>query len=299
MYFTVGDKPYVQLGGISTTSATPIASFLDNTRKCIKKAKYKRIQDLPTFGCRQNQPIGLVGGGPSLKNPHILKELKQFYSANMTVACGSSHDWMVENGMPPNICVVADPDPVSANYLRRHSGYTKYFLASSSDQKVFDILKNESVYIWHNWSDEEDYIKNLSVIDPNYTFCIGGGCTVGLRALCIALFMGYSDIHFFGFDSCLGEDDVRYSYPLSTDGECMGHIYTIRMGMGTPHTKAYRCEGYHLAQAVHFKDFYETHNDKFTPVFHGDGLIKELVDIVHREAIKIEKEELELKYERI
>ena len=285
-------KTYVEIGQINTTAAIPIEEFLKNTEKTMEKAKYKRLQSLPFFGEAKLRPIALVGGGPSLKGKDIQNELKRFYAANVSVACGSSHDWMVENGILPNYCVVCDPDPISANYLKHHSNYTKYLIASSCDESVFELLKDEDVYIWHNWSDETGYLEKLEALDPNYTFAIAGGCTVGLRSLTIALMMGYSKVHFFGFDSCLGKDDARYSYLLSSDAELMGNIHTIRVGVGAPSDKVFRCEGYHLAQAAHFKQFYRDYSDYFTPVIHGEGLMKEVLELAHMEAQRIETESL-------
>jgi len=51
------------------------------------------------------------------------------------------------------------------------------------------------------------------------------------------------------------------------------------MGADTPGDKVYTCQGYHLAQAANFKDLYALHHDKFTPTFHGGGMISDEVII--------------------
>lgn len=269
---------------VNNSSAIPIEGFLENTKKTMAKAKYKRIQSFEHFNVAKKAPVVLVGGGPSLNDSILVNDLKRHYASHVTISCGSSHNWMCRNGMPPNICVICDPDPISANYLTLNSDFTTYFVASSCDESVFEVLKDRKVYIFHLWSSEPGYQDKLAEIDPHFKFAIGGGCTVGLRTISIALMMGFNKIHFFGFDSCLGKNDSRYSYPLSSDTERMGRIYTIRLGLGALSEKTFRCEAYHLAQASHFKSFYEDYNKYFTPVFHGDGLLKEIVDIAHKEA---------------
>ena len=66
---------------------------------------------------------------------------------------------------------------------------------------------------------------------------MGGGCTIGLRSISIAILLGYTNIHFFGFDSCLDTDGTGHAYSLSTEDEVLGligengKIHKVRLGL--------------------------------------------------------------------
>jgi hypothetical protein len=148
--------------------------------------------------------------------------------------------------------------------------------------------------MWHCYSEADKEV--LQAHEPNF-FGIGGGCTIGLRSISMAVMLGYNNIHFFGFDSCLADDDQRsHAYDLSTQEEKDGligeggKIYSVRMGLGGPDGKKYRCMGYQLAQMHHFNQLYSTHAHIFTPTFHGGGMLAEsyehLKEHMKREAAK-------------
>jgi len=92
--------------------------------------------------------------------------------------------------------------------------------------------------------------------------------------------MGYSDINFFGFDSCMGmTDDDHHVYPFTdTTKEFLGDIYTVKVGMGPsyPKPREYRVAGYQLAQADHYKQMLMAFGHLFKPTFHGSGLIADM-----------------------
>jgi hypothetical protein len=128
----------------------------------------------------------------------------------------------------------------------------------------------------------------LKKLEDGYQ-AVGGGCTVGLRSLSMFLLCGYSNIHLFGFDSCLGVNDEHHAYGFKTENEFLGEIYEIKIGItrkglegALPET--YRCAGYQLAQAYHFKDFYSKYHFLMNLTFHGKSLLKDLVDMIKEES---------------
>ena len=163
---------------------------------------------------------------------------------------------------PPTFCAVCDPDPVMANYLRAPDHATKYLVSSHCNATVFDALEGYDVSMWHCWpigaGDQEarDFLEKKT---PGWA-AVGGGCTVGLRALTLSMMMGFTELHFFGFDSCMGmSDDEHHAYPFTDKTkEFLGDIYELKIGMGTgendmPQSRQYRVAGYQLAQADHYK----------------------------------------------
>lgn len=267
---------FYKLNGVNTQMATSSKECLDNIKVNIKRG-LPRIENTPGWMITKNKDdkVALVGGGPSIKNTYT-ELLDGTYKA--IVACGSSHDWMIEHGIIPTSCVIADPDPLSVKYLQRKDFRTTYFIASHCHPAIFDYLKDmPKVVLWHCYSGNREELIEL---EPGGFNAIAGGCTVGLRALCISIMMGYTNMHFFGFDSCL-EDDNHHAYDFQTEEEKVGSVYIIKIGNQTEaFDRVFRCEGYHVAQANNFKGFYEFFGKGCAPkgmgfeaTFHGDGLL--------------------------
>jgi uncharacterized Rossmann fold enzyme len=289
-----------RLAGITTQTATPSSESMDNVRFNIDRT-------LPWFHSRfpimqeehriPGKRIALIGGGPSIKD--TVSELRDF---DVTIACGSSHDWLQANmHRPPTFCAVCDPDPVMANYMLAPDKDTKYLISSHCNPAVFDALNGYDITMWHCWpigaGDQEarDYLQEKT---PGW-IAIGGGCTVGLRSLTIAMMLGYTEIHFFGFDSCMGmTDDDHHAYPFTdSTKEFLGDIYNVKIGMGTgendgPQPREYRVAGYQLAQAEHYKQMLQAFGHLFKPVFHGPGLLADMQAMINIEAQRLLREEL-------
>jgi hypothetical protein len=275
---------YMPLGGVGTTAATPSSEALKNILENVK-TEYPRFHKLPEFKKVKNDlPIALVGGGPSLKNN--LEELRKFRTI---MACGSCHDFLLENNIVPTYASVCDPDPITINYMKLKHLEVKYLIASACDPKVFKYLEDCPIVLWHCHSD--DYVSHISEIEKGGEYqAVGGGCTIGLRSISIAITLGYRNIHFFGFDSCLNEDQ-SYAYELSTEEEKknQGEVYNLKIGMSWdgPSEKTYKCLGYHLAQAEHFRKFMIEYQNMFIPTFHGEGLLPDLVNMIKSESLKM------------
>jgi uncharacterized Rossmann fold enzyme len=287
-----------RLGGITTTAATL-------PEDSMAKVRINTMRDGPWFHdrypveeseLRPGKRIALVGGGPSIKD--TVAELMDF---SVIMACGSVHDWLQDHSpRVPTYTAICDPDPVMANYLRRPNLDTTYLLASQCDTTVFDALEGQNIVQWHCWpigvADQaaKDFLQDHT---PGWV-AIGGGCTIGLRALTLALMMGYTEIHFFGFDSCMGmTDDEHHAYPFTdVTKEFLGDIYNVKIGMGLdngPEVREYRVAGYQLAQAEHYKQSLIAFGHLFKPKFHGPGLLADMQRMIDLESQRLkEKEEL-------
>lgn len=281
-----GAAPFVHLNKINTVTATSTETFIDNIKANIAR-NLPRIQSLPEFRKpKGDKKIALVGGGPSLKNH--LEELREFKTI---IACGSSNDFLMSNNIIPTYTTVCDPDAISALYLSKTDTETKYLVASGCDEAVFTALKDKQIILWHCHSDEQ--AEQVKKFEPNYE-AISGGCTVGLRSLSIAILFGYKNIHLFGFDSCLGENSEHHAYGFSSEieNDHIGQIYDIKLGLETPGEKIYRCIGYQLAQADHFRMYYEAFHWYFDPTFHGTGLLPDLIALIRKQAKELETQKV-------
>jgi len=281
----MSDRNFALMAGVNTVAATPADQSNKNIPVNLARG-FPRLHQMPEFQRVKgpNAPIALVGGGPSLKE--TIGELKDF---RHVFACGSSHDYLVKSGIIPEYCAACDPDPVMASYLKTPSTETKYLISSHCDDAVFKALEGMSIALWHCAPIDKDF---LDEVDPGWHI-VGGGCTVGLRALSIAIVLGYENIHFFGFDTCLGEKDAHHAYEFETAEEEVGKTYDVKVGYcgegPAEDAKVFRCAGYHLGQAAHFKEFISMYGGMFTPTFHGGGLLRAIWEMTKTKSEKFEE----------
>jgi len=231
---------------------------------------------------RESVPIAIVGGGPSLKL--TIKELKQYNKLTVfgpyrqIVACGSSHDYLIENKIYPNICVVCDPDEIMINYLQKPCSATIYLLASQCHPSIFKHLEKYTSCIWHAGG------NNFDISEFGNRAVIGGGCTVGTRAICLALGMGFNNLHLFGFDTCLDENFKHHAYEFTDpEKETIGNITEIRLG--GPEGKKFYVAGYHLGQLFDFQKMLRIYADRMQITVHGGGLLAHLMDLAKKECL--------------
>lgn len=262
------DMPFYPLQGVNTVTATSFDDILANVKANCKR-KLPRLHDLPEFHKVKghDKKIAIVGGGPSLK--YYLDDIRQFRTI---FSCGSVNDYLMSNNIIPTYSGICDPDKLSINYFQKLDTEVKYLIASNCDAAIFDHLKDQQIVMWHCHSDK--FITDE--IEPNYQ-AVGGGCTIGLRAICIAMILGYSNLHLFGMDSCMGEGSESHAY----QAEDVGAMYLIKVGTPTKlseDAKTFKCAGYQLAQAQHFMDFYTSKFQLFTPTIYGGGLLAAILN---------------------
>lgn len=246
------------------------AASLDEIRDNItKNLKLELAEAHLSRDWRANKPIAIVGGGPSLKD--TIHELKDYQSV---MVCGSAHDYVVRNsGCAIDYAVICDPDPLVLNYLTEVREYTTYYVASQCSPEVFEYLKKQNVRvkIWHAAGDKFDN----TIFGENKQY-VGGGCTVGTRAMFMALAFGFNNLHLYGFDTCLTNDYGHHAYGFSTETETVGDIREIKLDI--PNSPTFKVAGYMLAQLFDFRKMCEMYSTRMAITVHGDGLLKTLVD---------------------
>ena len=140
----------------------------------------------------------IVGSGPSM--PAQLEAIRQERAQGRPiVAIKGAHDWLVDNGVEPDVFVCVDPRDRRTG-IQSKNGRTLYMIASRCDPVMFDHLFECKVMVWHSWSEDED-IPELRGKNR-----IGGGSTSGLRAINLGYCMGFRRFVLYGFDSCLADD---------------------------------------------------------------------------------------------
>lgn len=231
-----------------------------NVRAAMARA-FPKLHESSDYGKWKGRPIAIAAGGPSLND--TLYELRQF---DTVMACGSAHDHLMRSGINLSYAVNCDPDPLCSQFFTSPQKGCEYLIASMCDPSLFDQLSGCDVTLWHNRGGLPD---EFYAPDP----IVQGGATVTLRAMNIAILLGFYELHFFGFDSSFKDEHHAYDYTHEgTDIEtsprilCQvngGRVFQTTIGL--------------LAQASHFQECAKGYGWMFNPTVHGDGLIAEMM----------------------
>ena len=211
--------------------------------------------------------IVLVGSGPSVKG-QLDSILEQKKRGRLIVALKGAHDFLLENGIKPDYCVMLDPQEKIVNCVQLKERSITYLIASQCHPAVFEHLKDNYVILWHALSKiGEEKILEGKVL-------LGGGTTTGLRTLNMVYSLGYRYAHLYGFDSCLTEEDgetyKRVNIHSDKGMDKPGKIIDVWVGK-----RRFWANPAMAAQASEFQQAMAVLNGMKVKV-HGDGLIAEM-----------------------
>jgi Uncharacterized protein conserved in bacteria len=139
----------------------------------------------------RSEPIALVNFGPSLVD--TWEEVRQF---KYIMSCSGSHKFLVDRGIIPTWHVDVDPRPHKITLMGQPQKETEYLIANTCHPLLFKHLEGYNVKLWHILDASEEGWRTL----PPDEWAITGGCSVGVRLLTIARFLGFTDLHIFGMD---------------------------------------------------------------------------------------------------
>lgn len=202
-------------------------------------------------------PVAIACYGPSLNDTW-----EMIGDFDTIISCSGAHKFLVDRGIIPTHHVEVDPREHKVILLGEPQKETKYLISSTCHPKYFDHLEGFDVALWHVFANTENDIRLL----PRNEWALTGGSSVGLRAMTIARFLGFTDLHVFGMDGCEGASGKHAaSHPSQPKGyqetEYKGKVYKTTSGM-------LEC----AKQTFHELD--QMADVKAT--FYGDGLVQEL-----------------------
>lgn len=142
------------------------------------------------------EPCAVVAFGPSLAQ--TWEQIRPF---KYIITCSGAHKFLVERGIIPTYDIEVDPRPHKAKLIGEPHKDVTYLLASTCHPKLFEYLKDYKVELWHVFDNKADAIRVL----PADEWALTGGASVGLRALTMARFFGFTNLHVFGMDGSFGE----------------------------------------------------------------------------------------------
>ena len=120
-----------------------------------------------------------------------------------------AHDFLVERGVIPDYHVDCDPREHKTNMLQKLHKDVKYRMATVCHPSLWERLKDYDVQVWHLHNDPATSVW-LKENDPHGTV-VGGGSTVGMRALEIASLLGFRRFEIHGMDCSFESDEVHHA----------------------------------------------------------------------------------------
>lgn len=236
-----------------------ITGVLSNAERHAQMAlaleRFPLIKKHPKFNSRR---MSLVCYGPSL-----LDTWRSIEHPIMTVS--GAHDFLVERGIIPDFHVDCDPREHKAAMLRQPTNATKYLMASCCHPNFWNTLKNKRVKLWHliNGNDLETVAWVADKNPEGYGAMLGGGSTVGMRAMEVAAHIGFRRFAVHGMDC--SHTEARHA------GEHFGKRQLEEMV--SVNGRKFKTTPQMLQAAREMEEFIQTKDADLE--FYGDGLMQE------------------------
>jgi uncharacterized Rossmann fold enzyme len=218
----------------------------------------RKLPEVTPAICSHDGSCVVVGSGPSLSL--FIEDLKQEQAnGRPIIAVKGAHDYLMSQGITPDIFVSLEPRDRSARDLKHKNDTTIYLLASRCSPDTFEHLKDCKVMLWHSASHDTEM---EALKEGGVKMMVGGGTTSGLRALNLFYMLGFRKFVMYGFDSCLDENLTK-----RVDGSKAGQTIDVIMG-----GRRFVCNYAMAQQAQDFQTCYQMLPGATFEV-KGDGLI--------------------------
>lgn len=247
-------------GGMTRAELDAVLNYsLDNINDNIRSAM---ARDLPWFDFSWEKHDGqacIVGGSPSLAAQ--LEQLRWRKSQGHKIfALNATHDYLIAHGITPDFHVLLDARPENVRFVQKPHAGVRYLVASQCDPGIFEALSGCDVTVFHNST--PGAVEILTGQDKR-THLLGGGTTVGMKAMLIAELQGNRAIHLYGMDSCyIAGDHHAYKQSLNDSERVIDAWFEGR---------DFRCSGWMVSQAQDFIEFCQRYLGIVTVA--GDGLL--------------------------
>ena len=180
------DKGLIPLQ-ILTVGYSSERELIRNIKRNIKRDTI-RFLSLPGLLMARNEPLAIVGGGPSMKDQ--LDKIREF---KQVMVCGSAHDHLIDAGIIPSFAIAVDANLDAVDYFCKPQEKTSYLLASQCNPNMFDHLEGHKVAMWHfKGQVNDDGIYNG---EPQ----INWGCMIGVMSLAVVALSRLSALAFLWF----------------------------------------------------------------------------------------------------
>lgn len=226
------------------------------------------------------QPVAIVGGGPSVNLWHL--ELFHRDQGHHIAALGGAGVYLHSKGITPDSVVILDARAFNARFLYDLPSSVTLYLASQCNPAVFDEAKRfDNVFVWHAAhpsmvnpavhaaASEMMVPKDVDRSAPGPAM-IGGGTTVGMLAIPFYACLGFRYLHLHGFDSSYRDGRAHpYAQPENDGEETLDLEYPLNSGI------KYQTSMWMASQASKFPPVASAVMARYGAVIevHGDGLL--------------------------
>jgi hypothetical protein len=226
------------------------------------KGRIKPVYDL------RDDPIAVVCYGPSLTQ--TWEKIREFKSI---ITCSGAHRFLIDHGIIPTYHIDVDPREHKIKLIGEPHKDVEYLLASTCHPKYFQLLQDGgyNVKLWHVFDAQEDAIRIL----PPGEWTLTGGCSVGLRAMAIARFLGFRNLHIFGMDGSSGDTGQHAGPHPNQAPVTFKCVHDGREWQTTPAILEAARQTFHELNTL--KDV--------RPTFYGDGLVQAMAKTWKREPL--------------
>lgn len=239
----------------------------------VAQATENLLRDLPVFIEQEahKAKVCIVGGGPSLADTLPALRFQKDRGA-LVMALNGTHDWLIERGIVPDMHVMLDARKENVEFVSKPNKAVTYLIAAQCHPRVFDALSASDVLVWVA---DVPGMRELADRVHKPLGLVGGGSTVGLKAMALAYLWGFRSIALFGMDSCY-RSDAHHAYPQAlNDGE--SRVDVLYGG------KRFSCATWMHAQAEEFEhDLQQLLELGCAVKTFGTGLIQTINDEIQR-----------------
>jgi hypothetical protein len=254
-----------KIDGLSSSALKAVCNT--EQEKLVANVRSACARDLTWFDAdneEHDRHVAIIGGGPSVRD--MIDEIVWRKSQGQDVWVLNNAAQALEGKIYVDAQVLLDARPETASFV---TDANEHLVASQCDPAVFDAVERRNVTLWHpNLPWMSDLLKDERA---RVTYTIGGGTTVGMNALQLAVSRGYRMIHLYGFDSSYRGDD-HHAYPQSlNDAQRVTEVLY--------NGKSYKCSPWMVGQAQEFMELYPAYAaDGVTITVHGSGLLPDIAN---------------------
>lgn len=203
----------------------------------------------------------ICGGGPSItENIEEIKQRKAL--GQVIVALNGALKWLTNHGVEADYHILLDARLENIDFVPPDGICTKTALLYSA-QCHPEVLKNaHNPICWIPYADGLPQL--LGEFEAAY---IGGGSSVGLKAIPLLWVLGYRTMHLYGYDSSYREAEHHaYDQPLNAKE----NIITVEVA-----GQKFLAAPWMASQAMEFRDLmaHFVNKEGCTITVHGDGLL--------------------------
>jgi hypothetical protein len=251
-------------GRVNTDDAQLVANITASIRRGHPQIKPQALKQ---------DAVALVCGGPSLES--TLPELLALVAAgSKVVTVNGAYSWCVERNIFPSMQIVMDARASNARFLEPALPRCHYVLASQCHPSLWDAVEGRpNVWIYHVGASDDDTAAK-AVLDAFYLkqwHGIGGGTTVGTRAIAMLRTLGYVRFDIFGMDCCwLGDAHHAYAQPENDTDKRVA--ITIEPTGHPEMARTFQCAPWHAKQLDDLTQMVRYHGHQFVLNLHGDGM---------------------------